>query len=342
MPAIVTFHPDLAEQFIAEAKQSSYSGLVGMTKPGSYNYYWRLRFRFAAAAHLEKIVVKFTFTSMAAYFGSCKAGLHAADVTSLPGGVDVSLSASVGTAELVGPFEANRPYYIWLWYAGKDYTTAKVASTSAVTIDGYCIQYPVTLPSGAGYTVAPVSGYTTSVPYGDDFKFMVAIAPGYAAGPAFAVKANGVVLTAVDGVYTIPGITYAQTVTVEGVTAAYAVTLTQGEGYTLTPYGGATSPVPAGGSYQFTLAIASGYIQGAAFAVKANGVALTPDASGIYTLPNISQDMAVTVEGVTLGGLCYIDNGAGFQGYLAYIDTGTQFVHYLPYVDTGAGWELLT
>ena len=262
MPAILTFHPNLAEQFIAEAKQSSYSGLVGMTKPGSYNYYWRLRFRFAAAAHLEKIVVKFTFTSMAAYFGSCKAGLHAADVTSLPGGVDVSLSASVGTAELVGPFEANRPYYIWLWYAGKDYTTAKVASTSAVTIDGYCIQYPVTLPSGAGYTVAPVSGYTTSVPYGDDFKFMVAIAPGYAAGPAFAVKANG--------------------------------------------------------------------------------VALTPDASGIYTLPNISQDMAVTVEGVTLGGLCYIDNGAGFQGYLAYIDTGTQFVHYLPYVDTGAGWELLT
>ena len=231
MPAVLTFHPSLAEQFITEAKQDTYSGLVGMTKPGSYNYYWRLRFQFTSAAHLEKIVVKFSFTSMADYFGSCKAGIHSEDVTTLPGGVDVSLSASVGTAELVGPFEANRPYYLWLWYAGGDYTTAKVASTSAVTIDGYCIQYPVTLPGGEGYTVTPVSGYTTSVPYGDDFKFTVAYAPGYGPGAGFAVKANGALLTPVGGVYTISNITQAQTVTVEGVALQGLVYVANGGGF---------------------------------------------------------------------------------------------------------------
>ena len=77
--------------------------------------------------------------------------------------------------------------------------------------------YTVTLPTGTGYTVTATEGSTSPVTEGGSFSFTVTIAEGYEAGEAFAVKANGTALTAVDGVYTISNITADQTVTVKGV-----------------------------------------------------------------------------------------------------------------------------
>lgn len=52
------------------------------------------------------------------------------------------------------------------------------------------------------------------------------------------------------------------------------------------------------GSYSFTITPAAAYNK-SAITVKANGIALTP-ASGVYTINNISEDIVITVEGLTL------------------------------------------
>jgi len=95
----------------------------------------------------------------------------------------------------------------------KDYilTLEKVEETPEPTT------YTVTLPSGTGYTVTAGEGSTSPVTEGGSYSFTVTIADGYEAGETFAVKANDVVLTAVEGVYTIENITADRTVTVEGV-----------------------------------------------------------------------------------------------------------------------------
>jgi len=76
--------------------------------------------------------------------------------------------------------------------------------------------FDVTLTEGAGYTIAATEGSTSPVAEGGSFSFAVTVSNGYE-GPA-SVKANGVELTAENGVYTIENITENQVVTVEGVT----------------------------------------------------------------------------------------------------------------------------
>jgi hypothetical protein len=75
--------------------------------------------------------------------------------------------------------------------------------------------YTVTLPTGIGYTAAVQSGSSSPVNHGGSYSFTVTLSAGYSG--AFIVKANGITLTAVGGVYTIGNITSAQTVTVDGV-----------------------------------------------------------------------------------------------------------------------------
>ena len=74
----------------------------------------------------------------------------------------------------------------------------------------------------------------------------------------------------------------------------HAITLTSGEGYTLT--GEAT--VEDGKDYSFTVTIADDYEMEDNFVVKANGETLTAGESGSYTVENVTTDLTITVEGV--------------------------------------------
>ena len=74
----------------------------------------------------------------------------------------------------------------------------------------------------------------------------------------------------------------------------HAVTLTSGEGYTLT--GEAT--VEDGKDYSFTVTIADDYEMEDNFVVKANSETLTAGESGSYTVENVTADLTITVEGV--------------------------------------------
>jgi len=81
------------------------------------------------------------------------------------------------------------------------------------------------------------------------------------------------------------------------VPTTYTVTLTPKDGCVLSPYGGSYSPVNSGGSYRFTISILEGY-DGSSLIVKVNSLPLTP-VSGVYTISNITENMTVTVDGVS-------------------------------------------
>lgn len=80
-----------------------------------------------------------------------------------------------------------------------------------------------------------------------------------------------------------------------GTELSFTVTLTSGEGYTLT---GSAAPVADGGSYTFTFALKDKYYKTDKFAVKVNGTPVTLGEDGQYTIDNITADKTVTVEGV--------------------------------------------
>lgn len=154
--------------------------------------------------------------------------------------------------------------------------------------------HAVTLTPGDGYTL---TGEAT-VEDGKDYSFTVTIADDYEMEDNFVVKVNGETLTAGEsGSYTVENVTADLTITVEGVVkkqaAGHAVTLTPGEGYTLT--GEATAE--DGKDYTFTVTVSEGY-DAANMVVKVNGEEVTA-VDGIYTVEKVSSDLAITVEGVT-------------------------------------------
>ena len=73
----------------------------------------------------------------------------------------------------------------------------------------------------------------------------------------------------------------------------YMVTLTTGEGYTLS----GDKTIEEGKDYTFTVTIAEGYEKSADFAVKANGTALS-EANGKYTVTAVAANITVIVSGV--------------------------------------------
>ena len=155
------------------------------------------------------------------------------------------------------------------------------------------LTHAVTLTSGDGYTL---TGEAT-VEDGKDYSFTVTIADDYEMEDNFVVKANGETLTAGEsGSYTVENVTADLTITVEGVVkkqaASHAVTLTPGEGYTLT--GEATAE--DGKDYTFTVTVSEGY-DAANMVVKVNGEEVTA-VDGKYTVEKVSSDLTITVSGV--------------------------------------------
>ena len=109
------------------------------------------------------------------------------------------------------------------------------------------------------------------------------------------------------------------------------VTLPTGEHFTAKAENGSASPVIMGNKYQFSVTLNEGYQAGPDFAVKANGVPLTPTPTEAadgkenriyhYTIEKIWEDQAVTVEGVV------------FEPYTATLPSGTG------YRAEAIGWE---
>ena len=101
--------------------------------------------------------------------------------------------------------------------------------------------------------------------------------------------------------------------------ASFAITLTPGEGFTLSPTEGSVSPVIYGGSFSFVVNIESNYTRGEDFSVKANGITLT-ESYGRYSIEGITQAQVVTVSGVVIAVIpqygVMTDDGDESSGYI--------------------------
>ena len=182
--------------------------------------------------------------------------------------------------------------------AAGNYTIANVIESLTVTVEGVELQsYPVTLPEGTGYTL---SGNPVAY-YGKDYVFTLTLKESYNKS-AVVVKANDVELTQHEGVYVIENVTKPQVITVSGVTVnTYAVTLTTGRGYTISPSG--VQAVSHGESVKFTVTADSPSYE---IAVRADGKTLSAD-NGVYVIAGITSDVQVTVSVAGLSALSGVE-----------------------------------
>lgn len=75
----------------------------------------------------------------------------------------------------------------------------------------------------------------------------------------------------------------------------YTVTLPSSKGFTVQHEG--STAVEYGKTFTFIVSVEKGYFAGENFAVKADGISLTPNANGIYTV-TVSGNVTITVEGI--------------------------------------------
>lgn len=118
--------------------------------------------------------------------------------------------------------------------------------------------YTVTFPTLTGITFTPVAGYTSPVDSLESFAFTVTLATSHD-NSEIIVKSNGVVLTPVEGIYTITAIVADQIITVEGLAInTYEIVATSGANGTITPSG--TTTVEYGNNLTFNFTPDTGYM----------------------------------------------------------------------------------
>ena len=149
----------------------------------------------------------------------------------------------------------------------------------------------VTAPVGEGFTFT--SG---GAAYKDQtYTFQIAVNEGYD-GTNLAVKVNDEVLEGSDGTYTVESVSGDLVITVEGIVKkeVCAVTLTEGEGYTVssndTPY--------KGEDYTFTVTPDTVYYKTAEMKVLLDGETELTGENGIYTISGLNGDCVITVVGI--------------------------------------------
>jgi hypothetical protein len=189
-------------------------------------------------------------------------------------------------------------------------------------------KYNVELVEGAGYVLSPSDGYSSPVASGDSFMFTLEMLPGYTRSLPV-VKANGVPIEPVDGIYAVSNIVSDTTITVEGVALnKYRVSTPSGTGYTVN----ATDPsmVEHNGTFTFAVDLDPEYDRSPPM-VKANGKLLN-SSNGIYRIGNITSNVMVTVEGVIPNTYdVSLPSGSGFtakpaDGYSKNVQHGGSFV----------------
>lgn len=180
----------------------------------------------------------------------------------------------------IQPLSANTK---WTESLGRGKLSVNAASKGfRLTCGGYLIK-SITIPAAMGCNLAnlAVNGVT-----GEG-----------TASYTYSVDSENAVIALVNKVFTFTLGTNL-VVTYEVAPLHDVVLPTGSDTYTVIPGEDTFAQVRDGGSYNFTVAIAEGYCQGNAFAVRVNGEVLTPDENGVYTVANVTEDLTITVDGV--------------------------------------------
>ena len=175
------------------------------------------------------------------------------------------------------------------WYAS--YTASDPEGTATYTVNfsvpvGEAVT--VTPPTGEGFTfTGKESAYKDQ-----DYTFTVSVSEGYD-GTDMVVSVNGEAVDGDNGTYTVVSVSGDLTITVEGVVAKekYSVTLTEGDGYTIS-----SDDVPyKGEDYTFTVVADEVNYKIATLKVLDGETELTGE-NGTYTLPSLAADHVISVS----------------------------------------------
>ena len=172
------------------------------------------------------------------------------------------------------------------------YTVTDVTESLVITVEGIVKKEVLTItkPTGDGFTFTGAD----TVYKNEDYTFTISVDNAFDESN-MVVKANGTVLVGNNGKYTISAVGENIVITVEGIVAKtiYTVTLTEGEGYTLS--GQATSY--ANEPYTFTVSVddAIYWADKIEVLVDSEKVTLT---NGKYTFDALDSDKTVTVQNI--------------------------------------------
>ena len=180
------------------------------------------------------------------------------------------------------------------------YTIEAVNEDTVITVSGIVEKtiYTVTLTEGTGYTL---SGQSTSYA-GEPYTFTVTVDDAVYKANEVVVKVNDEAVTLTDGKYTFAALDGDKTVTVENVVERqlFTVTKPEAEGITFT---GADN-VREGKPYTFSIKADQAYdVSG--MVVKVNGEEIT-GTDGSYTLPSVSDDLTISVEGIAAKAIYHV------------------------------------
>ncbi len=198
--------------------------------------------------------------------------------------------------------------------AGKDvilpqkgvYTVRNIQSDTQVTASApRQFAHVVRFPAGKGYKVTDIQGglllekYSVGIKENGKLSFKVSVEKGYDAD-ALRVSANGKLLTAQKGVYSIANIHGDVEVEIwfEG-KSSHIVSLPFGEGYSVVDVRGGKAlgagdyAVVHGGALSFYVRVEKGYNE-EELVVSANGKTILPN-RGLYTIENTQRDTAVKI-----------------------------------------------
>ncbi len=213
--------------------------------------------------------------------------------------ITVKEDTPIGDAAPADPTRAD--YRFTGWYKEAACTTKWDMQTDIVEGNmtlyaGWIEVFPVNLPTGDGYTIAPAPGSASPVDSGGSYRFTVEIWDGSKQGENFAVKVNDTeLIPGADGTYTLENITAAQTITVEGVVDDIPTTYTIG--LSASPATGGS--VSGGGTFDentsvtVTASPASGY---AFVRWTEDGQEVSTDASYTFTVTAARSLVAEFVE----------------------------------------------
>ena len=180
------------------------------------------------------------------------------------------------------------------------YTLASVTSDHVIFAAFVKITYEMTVDHSGEGTLDPDSSFT--VEYGDNVTFVFKADEGHHISD---VLVDGVAVaydTDADGTGSYSFLSIADNHTFEVIFAlnTYDVILVPGDGYTLTPAEGSSSPVNEKGSFAFVFSLNEGY-DNSVPAILMNGTEIVTLSSGqaaTIVLLNIIEDAEITVSGI--------------------------------------------
>lgn len=178
------------------------------------------------------------------------------------------------------------------------YTINSVTKNINIVVEGIEEMKYTISTQDVSYIISPVNSVDCMVKQGENFTFTIVLVEGYKFGDNVVVKADGLILAANNGQYTIISVNKDMEITVEGIEELGEYNIyTNDDTFTIIPVSQNTCKVEEGASFTFKIQLKDGFKFSDNVIVRADGIDLVEN-QGQYTIHTVTTDMEITVEGI--------------------------------------------